>query len=117
MGKARTAFAVVAGVALLAWWTAEGLGLFGTELASRHPGSSHVMAEILLGGALLLGAWLSRRDTVKGRLVLAGAFGGLAYASLNVMGDYEAQPGMLLVLGLVSALSLVAVASMLKDAR
>lgn len=116
MQRAQTAFATVTGTALLVWWASDAAGLLNATVASPDRSASHIAAEVLLGCALLFGAWLQQRKMRHGRLVLSGAFGGLTYASVNVMSDYAAQPVMLVVLALASVMGVLALVSLLRQA-
>ncbi|MDH4140159.1 MAG: hypothetical protein OEV43_06260 [Coriobacteriia bacterium] len=111
----RSIFASTAGVAIMAWWAATWLVALPTELQPVQRQASHVVAEILIAILLLIGAGLQRTDSTTGRLVMAAAFGGLLYASVNVLGDFADRPAMLAVLVLAAAASVAALASMVWD--
>lgn len=111
--KSRRIFANVAGAALILWWTSDALGLLGAGIASQNRTASHIAAEVLLGCALLLSARLQQRKARAGRVALAGAFGGLAYASANIISGYATQPIMIGVLVSACVLSVIAVLSLM----
>jgi hypothetical protein len=101
-------FAAVAGVALALWWGATLLGILPPKLQPVQQQPSHVVAESALAVALLCGAWLDLRNARSGRLVLSAALGALAYASVNVVGDFSRSPSMTLLLIITVLLTLLA---------
>jgi hypothetical protein len=93
--KVPAAYAGLTGIALMGWWAATLLGALPTSLQPAQKQTWHVAAELVLAVALL-----------------AGALGGLVYASVNVLGDFPGSPVMTALLAgtvALSAATLVAV--------
>jgi hypothetical protein len=109
-------YGVYVGVSLAAWWTAYAIEALPAALVPLDVTPSHIGAELVLAAALVLGGGLTGRGSELGRPVLIAALGGLAYATLNVIGDYLALlPGrmpmfMLLMVASASAVATLALA-------
>lgn|GEM_PF-4575767 len=101
-GRLPAAYAALAGAALLAWWAVALVDLAPAALRPPELRAGHVVAEVVLGIALLAGAWLDRRRT---GWLLSAALGGLTYAALNVLGEYPDAPWLAVVLILVATCS------------
>jgi len=102
-----TYYGVYAGMAVIAWWGAVGIRALPAQLAPLDARPGHVAAELALGLALVVGGVLTGRRSKAGRPVLIAALGALAYATLNIIGDYlamlPARMPMFMVLMLASA--------------
>jgi hypothetical protein len=100
-------YGVYAGVSLIAWWVAYGIQAIPPALVPLDVRGGHVLAEVALGVALIVGGVLTGRRSRIGRPVLIAALGGLVYAILNVIGDYfvalPARTPMFMLLLIVSA--------------
>jgi hypothetical protein len=81
-------YGVYAGVALISWWVAYGIQAIPAALTPLDVRGGHIAAEVALGVALIIGGALTGNRAAIGRPVLIAALGGLAYAILNVIGDY-----------------------------
>lgn len=109
-------YGVYVGMALIAWWTAFGIRALPAALVPLDTSGGHIVAEIGLGVALIVGGVLTGRRSRMGRPVLIAALGGLTYATLNVIGDYmvrlpERMPMfMLLMLASASAVATIVIA-------
>jgi hypothetical protein len=99
-----TLYGIYVGVSLAAWWAAYAIQALPAALVTSP---SHVMAELMLAVALVVGGALTGRGSALGRPVLMAALGGLAYATLNVIGDYlpllPARMAMFMLLMVASA--------------
>jgi hypothetical protein len=107
-------YATVAGAVLLGWWIAAVADLLPEGFSPVQRQTSHVVAEAVLGISLLAGSWLCSRGRACARPTLLAAFGGLLYATINVIGDFAENPvmtGILIVSALFTVTSLVLVAS------
>jgi hypothetical protein len=102
------AYAALTGAILLGWWIATVVALLPDELLPVQRQASHVVAELLLALALLTGSWAHARNSAMGRHILGAAFGGLLYATVNVLGDYGGDPAMVAVLAFSVVLTSVA---------
>jgi hypothetical protein len=100
-------YGVYAGIALVAWWGAYGIGALPSGLVPLDVRPGHVLAELALGVALVIGGVLTGRRSAIGRPLLIAALGGLAYALFNIIGDYfallPARTPMFMLLLVVSA--------------
>jgi hypothetical protein len=111
-----TYYGVYGGMALIAWWIAFAISALPAPLIPLDTTGGHIAAEVGLGLALIVGGVLVGRRSRIGRPVLIAALGGLAYATLNVMGDYMVRlPArtamfMLLMLASTSAVATLIVA-------
>jgi peptidoglycan/LPS O-acetylase OafA/YrhL len=103
--RVPAAFAGLTGIVLMAWWAATLLGALPTSFQPAQQQTSHVVAELALGLALVAGSWLDLRGARSARLVLAAALGALVYASVNVLGDFPHSPVMTAVLAATVAAS------------
>jgi hypothetical protein len=102
-----TLYGIYVGVSLAAWWAAYAIQALPAALVPLDTSPSHVMAELMLAVALVVGGALTGRGSALGRPVLMAALGGLAYATLNVIGDYlpllPARMAMFMLLMVASA--------------
>lgn len=99
----------------MAWWAATLLGALPTRLQPAQQQTSHVVAELALGLALVAGSWLDLRGARSARPVLAAALGALVYASVNVLGDFpNSQVMTALLAGTVAASAATLIAVLLR---
>jgi hypothetical protein len=100
-------YGVYSGISLIAWWVAYGIQAIPPVLVPLDVRAGHIVAEVALGVALVVGGVLTGRLSAIGRPVLIAALGGLVYAILNVIGDYfmllPARTPMFMLLLIVSA--------------
>lgn len=100
-------YGVYAGISLIAWWVAYGIQAIPAPLAPLDVRGGHIVAEVALGVALVLGGVFTGRGSKAGRPILIAALGALVYAILNVIGDYfvalPARTPMFMLLLVVSA--------------
>jgi hypothetical protein len=100
-------YGVYAGISLIAWWVAYGIQAIPAPLAPIDVRGGHIVAEVALGVALVLGGVYTGRSSTAGRPILIAALGGLVYAVLNILGDYfvalPARTPMFMLLLVVSA--------------
>jgi hypothetical protein len=114
--RSLTYYGIYVGMALIAWWVAFGIHALPAALVPLDTSGGHIVAEIGLGVALIVGGVLTGRRSRIGRPVLIAALGGLTYATLNVIGDYmgrlpERMPMfMLLMLASASAVATIVIA-------
>jgi hypothetical protein len=83
-----TLYGVYIGVSLAAWWAAYAIEALPAALVPLDTATSHIIAELALAAALVVGGALTGRGSKVGRPLLVAALGGLTYATLNVIGDY-----------------------------
>lgn len=81
-------YGVYGGVSLVAWWVAYGIQALPAPLTPLDTRPGHILAEVALGLALVVGGVLTGRRASTGRPVLVAALGALTYAIVNVIGDY-----------------------------
>jgi hypothetical protein len=113
-----TLYGVYVGVSLAAWWAAYAIQALPAALVPLDTSPSHVVAELALAVALVVGGALTGRGSKAGRPVLVAALGGLTYATLNVTGDYlPLLPGRMPMFMLLMVASASAVATLVLAMR
>jgi hypothetical protein len=108
-------YAALTGAMLAAWWLATLAGFLPSALMPVQRQPSHLIAELLLAAGLMTASWLGVKANRLARLALASALGGLLYATVNVLGDYDWTVPMTVLLATSAALTVVSLGILLRN--